>query len=199
MKKKSYRDTYNRILFIFLLISSVQQNNKAQIDEDFESPKDRIFFGGNIGLAFGTITDIEISPQVGYYITKRWAAGVGLTYEYYRRNDFIKINTHIYGGSVFTRYYLFPDLSIYFPVNSGLSLFAQSEYVGLSLEEKYFKTSLLFENREGKFLSNNYLIGGGLMKKLGRKGGIYFTVLYLMNETEESPYRNPVIKIGMYF
>ena len=48
----------------------------SQIDKEIESPRDRIFFGGNLGLSFGSVTDIQISPQVGYYITKRCAAQI---------------------------------------------------------------------------------------------------------------------------
>ena len=44
---------------------------------------DRLFFGGGFCLTVCDYTDIEVSPIVGYYVTSRWAVGVGFTYEYY--------------------------------------------------------------------------------------------------------------------
>lgn len=199
MKKKLYQKSLvNRISIIFILSILCIYSLSAQIDEEIESPGDRFFFGGNISLSFGTITDIEISPQVGYYISKRWASGLGVTYEYYQSN-ISDIKTHIYGGSVFTRYFLFPDISLYFPVNKGLSIFGQAEYMGLSLEKKYFKNSVLPEDQEGRFLSHNYLLGGGFMQKLSKKGGIYIMILFVINETGNTSISNPVIRIGFNF
>ena len=187
-----------RRLHIVILFLIIFINLKAQENEEFKSWKDRIFFGGNIGLSFGSVTDIEISPIVGYNITQRWAMGTGFMYEYYKRNEF-NIETHIYGGSIFTRFTLFPNFSMYFPVGEGLSMFAHTEYQGLSLEEKYFKTSVDINERTGRYILHSFLIGGGLTQKLGRRGGFNITVLWNLNYTEDSPYNNPVIRVGFIF
>ena len=41
--------------------------------------KDRIFVGGGVQAQFGTVTVIGASPIVGYTITPKLSAGVGLT------------------------------------------------------------------------------------------------------------------------
>lgn len=189
--------TFMRICMILLLHVLIINKAASQITEDFESTRDRFFFGGNVGLMFGTVTDIEVAPQIGYYITKRWASGVGITYKYYK-DDRFDINTHIYGGSIFTRYFLFPDLSTYFPVNEGISLFAQGEYIALSLENKYFSNDFSL-NDSGRFISDNYLLGGGIMQRFSKRGGFYFMVLVLLNESDHSAIQNPVLRIGFIF
>ena len=42
----------------------------------------RLVVGGGIGLGFGDITSISVSPMVGYRITDNFSAGVGFGYQY---------------------------------------------------------------------------------------------------------------------
>ena len=84
-----------RALILTLLLLAVcpalfAQNNKDdqfpydQKSEDSAPPfKERLFFGGNVGLMFGTFTDIQLSPVVGYWVLPRLAIAVGPTYRYY--------------------------------------------------------------------------------------------------------------------
>ncbi len=50
---------------------------------DSTSIWDRMVFGGDFNLAFGTMTAIEISPTAGFYITKWSLVGVYVSYQYY--------------------------------------------------------------------------------------------------------------------
>lgn len=178
-----------------ILIQAIAMN--AQVKQP-QSWKDKIFFGGNFGLQFGTITDIEISPIVGYWIRPRIAAGVGVTYEYFHDKRFkpFEINTHIYGGRVFSRLVVIQDFNKMIPIGFTGSVFAHAEYEGLSLERKYFDYPTY---GEGRFLLNSVLVGGGLSQPIGRKGAVYITILYNLNETMNTPYTNPIVRIGFSF
>ena len=46
--------------------------------------KERIWFGGGLGLAFGSVTNIAVEPMVGYKITRngKLSAGLGISYQY---------------------------------------------------------------------------------------------------------------------
>ena len=72
---KFARFTLPVLLFLCLWTVVTAQHsttaNKPQIPF-----KDRIFVGGNLGLTFGTITNIEIAPLIGYMLTPSWSAGV---------------------------------------------------------------------------------------------------------------------------
>ena len=84
---------------------------------------DKFYTGGNIGAQFGTVTFFEVSPLIGYKITDRISAGVGITYQYYQYHDrYYDLKTDVYGGRVFGRYF-FTDY-----------LFAHAEYEYLNLE-----------------------------------------------------------------
>ena len=59
-------------LSMFCAICSFSQNKLS----------DRIYFGGGGGFSAGTnFTSISLAPQVGYKITDRYSAGIGITYQ----------------------------------------------------------------------------------------------------------------------
>jgi len=192
----------NQTLFrslIFMCVIFLVQNTllKAQEDEEI-TWRDRIFFGGNLSLSVGTITAIQISPQVGYRITPRLSAGIGINYEYYKSSGqyfgSVRVSaysTSIYGGNIFTNYVFLKN----FPTD-GISLMAQVEYEGLSLERKYFQDY----NSSGRFLLHSVFAGGGIRQRLGKRSSINILVLWNLNETQYSPYySNPVLKFNFVF
>ena len=68
--------------------------------------KSKLFFGGNLGLAFGTYTIINVSPLVGYRFTHVFAAGVGVNYSYYGYDDgYYTYKQSYVGMSIFGRVY----------------------------------------------------------------------------------------------
>lgn len=170
---------------------------KAQDDEEV-TWRDRLFFGGNLSLSVGTITAIQVSPLVGYRITPRWSAGLGIDYEYYKSSGryFGSIpvsaySTSIFGGNLFTNYVFLKN----FPTD-GLSLLAQTEYEALSLEKKYFKDY----NSSGRFILNSFFVGGGIRQRMGRRSSVNILLMWNLNETQYSPYyNNPMLKFNFIF
>jgi hypothetical protein len=162
--------------------------------------RDRIFFGGNIGLQFGTITNIEVSPLAGIYLTPRLAMGPGIKYEYYKSNypGFVPFETHIYGGAVFARYMVIRDLSEAIGLGLNMGIFGHTEYEMLSLERKYFEVGAPLQ-AEGRFNLHSILIGGGIYQSIGRRAGFLIMILWNLNETASSPYSNPILRIGFNF
>ena len=74
--------------------------------------KNKLFFGGTLGLSFGDYTLINVSPQVGYRFNKYLAAGTGVNfiyssirYRYYYSIDDYKNNYGVAGINVFGRVY----------------------------------------------------------------------------------------------
>ena len=106
----------NILFFLFVLCSSItfsQYDPDYNMDDDEDLSqlafKDRLYTGGNFWANFGTITNVELSPMLGYRVTKDYSVGVGAKYNFYRDNR-IPFSTSIYGGSAFTRYSFFDKL-----------------------------------------------------------------------------------------
>jgi len=172
------------ILFIAFLLSS---SLMSQDDNGFKFEKNRLFTGGNLGLQFGTYTVIDISPIVGYYITKKISTGIGATYQYYGYKDKIypsdNYSTNIYGAKCFIRYYIIE------------SIFAHAEYEALNLETIYFDPSN-YRHSTPRFWAHGVLLGGGYRQAIGEHSSINLMLLYNINETVDSPYKNPIIRMG---
>lgn len=190
--------------FVVLMVCMDCRAEAAVNDEEALSFRERIFFGGNFGLQLGTITNIELSPLVGYKITPDFSAGTGIRYEFYRTSGKYSYyqnsySTSIYGSSVFTRYMFFRDLGEKLRLGTGSALFAHAEYEVLSLEKKYFEYPPPPPDTEGRFIVQSVLVGGGLFQPVGRRGGVLFMVLWNLNESFDSPYSNPIMRVGFIF
>jgi len=78
MKKMSKIWMLSSILFGFII------NGSAAFAQQSESFTDKLTFGGNFGATFGTVTYVNLSPQVGYKVTERFIPGISATYIYYK-------------------------------------------------------------------------------------------------------------------
>lgn len=142
---------------------------------------DRLVFGGNIGLQFGTTTVINISPQVGYKVTDRFVAGVGGTYQYVSLRYFnTRYEYKILGYNLWSRYYPFENL------------FLHAEYNRLYSEWQPW-------TMKGKYWIDGILVGGGYRQQIAGNFGANILVLFNVKPSDEWPYRNPIIQAGFGF
>lgn len=142
--------------------------------------RDRLYFGGGIGLSFGDVDYIELSPLVGYRVTPELNLGLGVFYRYRKDSRYEPdVTTNDYGGSVFGQYRLIPQLFVH-----GEAEYVDYEYVLGNLDT----------DRE---TDTNLLAG------LGYGSSFYVLVLYNFNYDEESyanPYDSPwVFRVGVTF
>jgi hypothetical protein len=145
---------------------------------------ERLFFGGGLGLQFGTLTLIDVSPMVGCKLTNRIGIGISPTYKYYRYKNYygndLDLRTNILGGSIFARGYIYQGL------------FAQTEYEYLEYKYNDPYTS-------GKLIKDiwSLFVGGGYSQPIGGKASLYLMVLWNLHDTADSPYTNPVVRTGL--
>ena len=182
----------NWLLSILVFICFESVNGQEQKEQDKVTWKDRVYFGGNLSLGFGQVTMIDIAPLGGYRITPLWSVGVGVSYEYYKTSGSYLGNysTSIYGGSLFTDYNIWKDF-----ITRGISLITHVEYQALNLDQMYFKDPYL---PHGRFVLNEYLVGGGIRQSIGRKSSVNILILWNLNQTQYSPTDNPQIRFNFY-
>jgi len=146
----------------------------------------RIYVGGYLGLSFGSVTYISVSPLIGYRWTKNLTAGVGFTYQYYQDN-YYNYSSNTYGGLVFVRY------------NVYKGLFLETDIEANNLEAyTYDPTNALGYTLARKWIPS-WLVGGGYSGG-GSRGGFYISVLYDVLQDPNSPYYGiPVIRAGVGF
>ena len=173
-----------RILVLFLVISICSVKVFSQSLEGL-SLGQRLYFGGNFGLQFGDQTVVDINPLVGYRLTEKLSVGVSATYIYYKFTDpyhfYPSYSTNIYGGSVFTRYYFLENI------------FAHVEGEVLNLDA--FDINYILK-RINVF---SLYVGGGYRQPLGERSSLNLLLLYNLNDDRNSPYQNPIIRVGFGF
>lgn len=167
-------------LLIFLLSFSPSFAQR-ELYQDSVKLKDRLYYGGNFGFQFGTVTLIDVSHLVGAMITDRLSGGVGATYQYYDDNRFQGASGSSYGGRLFGRYNVLPNIFVY-------SEFEKINWNAYSLVNERFQRTW----------TNAFFIGAGYFAPFGSRGGANFTFLYnLLHDNRFSYYSEPyVIRVG---
>lgn len=169
-------------LLAILLLGLSSTYIHGQSDSEKGSFKDRLFVGGNMGLQFGDVTLIQASPLIGYKITEKFSSGIGITYMYLKdkRSGIIPYETNIYGGRVFSQYRVIENAMAY------------SEFEVLNLEiynviEQAYKRDNIY----------SLLVGGGYLMPIGSRSSLNVYLLWDVIEDTNSPYSNPIIRIGI--
>ena len=146
--------------------------------QDTHSPRSsggNLFYGGYVGLAFGSGQYIELSPLVGYRFSPDFGAGVGLLYRYRKDNYYGQdVSLTDYGANAFARYYL------------GSGVFTQAEYDYTNYE--YVPDSI--SGATDRQAYSAFLAGVGYSTAVGRGAGVYALVLYDFNYSASNVY-NP--------
>jgi hypothetical protein len=165
------------VLLLYAFVAPAQQQDKPSFG-------DRIYFGGNFGLNFGSnFTEVELSPLAGYKLTEQFSVGLGVTYIYFKEKipqyNF-SYETSIYGGNVFARYFFVENL------------FAHVETGALNLDvpQPFYPYTL---HREWV---QNLLVGGGYRSQIGENSSFIIMLLYDLIDDPNSPYQNPIFRVG---
>ena len=175
----------NLILIVIIIVSSLLLGNgfnpnteeNSTVGNTVSPPAadNRWYYGGNIGFSFwNNYTYLGIYPLVGYKITSQFSVGGKIGYSYINYKD-IDFDSHNYGGSIFTRYRIIPQMYLH------------GEFVYFSHDR--------FTGRDWvPFL----LLGGGLSQNVGPNVWVFAEVLFDVIKDEKSPYKSgePFLSFG---
>jgi len=189
------RNRRSLVVFLTLITLNIagQQPGAGQKTRREVPPvKERLFFGGSLGLQFGTFTDIEVAPIIGLWVLPRLGIAVGPNFRYYK--DPLD-NTLIYGGRTYAEFIFLQDFNNVIPIGLHLGLFLHVEDEALSLESSFFRNPY----SSGRFLINTVLAGGGIRQPLGQRSSLNFTFLWALNNSDYGVYGDPEIRISVIF
>lgn len=169
---------------LFFSFSTYGQGSKEAVP----SVGERLFFGGNLGLQFGTITDIEVSPIVGYWILPRINVAMGPQYRFYKYND---VKANIYGGKAYTELYLIQDLNNFIPLGVNIGLF-------IHLEDEFLIYNPNNQETANQTL-NTILFGGGISQPISINSSANIIALWAIGGNGYEYYGSPEIRIVFIF
>ncbi len=145
--------------------------------------------GGNLALQFGDPYYYDISPSLGYMVTDKLMAGLGVIYvsmggRYSNSNQ--KYNFTYYGGRPLIRYRVMNDI------------YANAEIDFLNAP--YFSSTNFTIAQTTRKWTTNPLLGASYVIPFGKRGGVQATLLYNLNYQEDySPYSSAWIwRIGFF-
>ena len=138
--------------------------------------------GGNLGLSFGNVTYLDISPTFGYFvIPQKLQVGIGTKFIYYNSRQGYTVldpfgnpvsippyRTFIYGGGFFSNYTIWEGV------------FAHAEFEMVN-KDSYFDINK-------RVNVPHLLLGGGYMQPIGQSGHFFISALFNVLDSDESLY-----------
>lgn len=174
------------LYFLFALSVSMPmlgQRDSSAVRRHDDKPKwnwrDRLYWGGNVGAWFGSLTFVDISPLIGVRLNEKFSVGVGAIYNYYSYNYYgTKYSTNLYGSRIYGRYFILENV------------FLQAGWDHINRDNPYSY------NLKERVWVENLLVGGGLRYPISNR--MYMTAMGLwnINQGPLSPYANPIIQVG---
>ena len=189
------------LLLISLVVFSqveepVQPDVKKRGEKEKLPFKERLVFGGDLGLSFGSITYIKLAPVVGYRVTDRLTAGLGPIYIYENYKHY-NLKTSTYGGKAVLSFTVLRGSDFGGNFNLGnIMLHAENEVINVEPVYYSYTGQYIFGDR---LWIDNLLLGGGLSQSLGGRAAVSIFLLWDVTQNKYSPYSNPILKFGFYF
>jgi hypothetical protein len=164
-------------LFSLALFSQVEESvTPGGNQKKKEKPPltNRLIFGGEIGLSFGTITYIKLAPLVGY-------------------RDY-HLETSTYGAKVVVSFTVLKASDLPKGLSLGdIAVHVENEFLNVAVYDPYYTQ---FTDR---VWIDNLLVGAGIVQSLGGRFGISVFILWDVTQNIYSPYSNPILKFGFSF
>jgi hypothetical protein len=140
------------------------------------------------------VTDVELSPVVGFWVLPRIAVAAGPDYRYY---SFYKNRTHIYGGKSYLELTLLRNINSVIPIGANTDIVGHIEDQYLSLESDFFMDP---PHDTKRFGVNTVLAGGGLSQQIGKRSSLNIMVLWALDvKNDYGLYSNPEFRISFMF
>ncbi|RLD46550.1 MAG: hypothetical protein DRI86_02890 [Bacteroidetes bacterium] len=165
------------IIIVIMLLSSVIINA-----QNFNKFTDKLAFGGDIGMSFGTYMYINVSPIVYYSVSENFVLGLGIDYTYFKDNSYpgFTYESSIWSPRLMARYFL------------GENIFLHAEIQQMFYQDVYGTTL----NPNSWISSTRYYAGGGYRTWIGSSSYSFIMLLFDLQSDEFYFGINPQIQMG---
>ena len=180
------------VFTVFLLFGSLAMISGQNQREQVPPLRERMFFGGSLGLQFGTYTNIHLNPLVGLWVRPRIAIAAGPNYTYYK-DPYYK--TTMYGGNAYVQFVPVKDINNALPIGLHMGIFLHLEDEMLSLESSVWDP----QNPNNRFTVNTLLGGFGISQQLGMRSALNLMFLWTLTDSGYALYNNPEIRVSFSF
>ena len=201
-------------LFLILYVSyAMAQDTIPSLSSKPDRPDNfwhRVAIGGNIGFQFGSVTGINIAPEIRIRTVDQLYVGLRFIYQYYNyKNYFYNLDTKSYlsyqsnvlGGAVYLRYYLSSLFSSFLA-----NVFAHVEYEYMTYSRPFVSSprgnivdpyGLTYIPGKQIIEINSIFVGGGYRQPITDHISFELLLLFNLNDTYNSPYSNPIFRLGV--
>lgn len=180
------------ILTICILFATISVTSGQKVKEQTPPLRERMFFGGNLGLSFGTYTNIHVTPIVGLWVLPRVAVAAGPNFTYYKDPYY---ETTMYGGNAYVEFVPVRDINNALQIGLHMGIFLHLEDELLSLESAVWDP----QNSSKRFSANTLLGGFGISQQLGTRSSINLMFLWTLTNSGYALYNNPEIRVSFNF
>jgi hypothetical protein len=182
------------IPFSFLLAEGGienSENGSSPIYNPFKPSlaKSKVYYGGNVGFRFwNNYFYLGIYPLVGYKVTPKFSVGGKIGYAYISDSRYDPtFNTSNYGGSIFTRYRVVPQIYLH----GEFMYFSYERIASLNVANNSYNTERVWV----PFI----LLGGGFSQMVSPGVWVFAEVLFDVLQDSNSPYEkwDPFFSFGV--
>jgi hypothetical protein len=170
------------LLLLALPAAGQQPDSTTKAAPPAEPAQRNMFYGGTIGVSFGSYFRLSLQPLVGYNFSPKFSGGVKLGYEYIKDSrSSPTVTWNNYGASVFGRFRFIPQAYLH-------AEFAYANYGAKT-------TNLETERVWVPFI----YLGAGYYQPISRSTAFFVEVLFDVLQDSNSPYEpwQPMISFGI--
>ena len=164
------------IIILFLSISFLAKT------QDFNTFKDKLYWGGSFGMSFGAYTYIQVAPVLSYAVSDDFIVGLGLDYAYFKDTQYYPF---VYEGSIWTprlfaRYFLLDNL-----------------FVHAEFQQMFFKDVYNISLNPNAWITDSRMYaGGGYRSWMGPNSYSFIMLLFDLERSDFYFGSNPIVQIG---
>jgi hypothetical protein len=171
------------LLLAIVLLTALHITTIAQDEEEPKRgfDKEKLFFGGNFGLGFGSnSTLINVSPQIGYRFNQYFAAGAGVNFLY---------SSYRYAWQNYKENYGMAGLNIFGRVYPIEYIFLQAQpELNYNWGKFKFDDGTPDQKLKGKIVPS--LLGGAGAAIPAGRGAFIVMIQYDLLQNDRTPYGN---------